>query len=864
MLIQCTNPHCNVQLTVPDEMAPYGGTVICPQCQITLSIAPQSAPPAAGYSSGAPQHTASSVPSAASAPAAAGALPGPAARPGSGAGVLIAVAGGMLILAAAGAIIAWMLGTNNGKTGSEAEIAKLKQQVMELQNDLKDLAELQKQRDTLSNEIRRLQQDNNAKDAKIKELEQKVEFIAEWRKPDFVLVNPHSFAVALDYDQGADSFRVLARAEQAWAELAFKIAQKAQIPRIGVNPQLTRKVFAAATPGDLVSELLSKQIKRYWRVHKYVPVSPDIKAPDFVSFRELDGDKYRLGFHVGVDGEELLVQTIYPHPERIPRNRIVPGTARVGNGDKIKNTQEIDFLDYCVLKVAQLVQSPDDQVSYMAVGVSCKTDTLDEILEYSQRTDDTWIDDYFDFYARATQTPFRWDTRKEAARAFRIIARELEDEVYAKLNRLGVPTLEREEIGEVIAERERRFDEEFEARELPQLQTATHQLILEVEKAQNGGLYRLAVRLVSVDSGAVVFADSGDRVYPENKAPANFFLDVGQVYLVEFKGTGRPMVLPPAGGPMHLPPVRLEAPESEPPRVGYIEGAATGEVIRFRDLFAKEFQELPASVVARVTPISDLKQLPRPYQMRYLMWRIAQSTLPRAGRVFAIQGDRAKISLGRPAGLKVGERLSVLRVSSSPGEQFDTRTIQPMELAIRQVNDYDSEVYVAESGLEFLWAQGEVLLPDDVVFLKGAKDIIVAILAPRLNGTILPPEKAQQFKVLGPQQIEKLRFDTEIAGLNLANQIRAGLQKLSVKLIDVEPQALRNIQEAQKHASPSDLARAVGATHIIYGDIAPLTAFAQEQTYVLQLRIVDAKGQSPAFDFPRLDLNYTQLAAWRP
>ena len=61
---------------------------------------------------------------------------------------------------------------------------------------------------------------------------------------------------------------------------------------------------------------------------------------------------------------------------------------------------------------------------------------------------------------------------------------QIQDEAYAKLTRLGVPLLEREEMEAVIEERKLADGDEFETRSSAQLACATHMAIIELGPGQ--------------------------------------------------------------------------------------------------------------------------------------------------------------------------------------------------------------------------------------------------------------------------------------------------------------------------------------------------------------------------------------------
>src|SRR5262249_5705725 len=141
------------------------------------------------------------------------------------------------------------------------------------------------------------------------------------------------------------------------------------------------------------------------------------------------------------------------------------GSARKGLAERLQLEPDTDFLDLCVLSVAQKLGTPENSPRLVNLAVDVSVDTLEEFLALSKEPDTGWNDLFFDFVARARGETYRPDSRKAHARALRDAARKLNDELISRLSKFGIPLVEREEIDRVRAERNLAHQPDFEPRD---------------------------------------------------------------------------------------------------------------------------------------------------------------------------------------------------------------------------------------------------------------------------------------------------------------------------------------------------------------------------------------------------------------
>jgi hypothetical protein len=299
-----------------------------------------------------------------------------------------------------------------------------------------------------SDEIETLRRDNQDQKSNFEKLQQenqdlkeKVIFIDRWRRATFLVTDHNNHAAAIQVN-AAGGLEVLAKAEHPWVAYADRVAHKFRIPRFDRDPRLARKLVAEAPLGQSLEERLDVDLRKHWRIHKYVPPGPE-ETPQLVSFYDILQKQHRLGFYVAADSQGLTFHPVGNATEKIPRSRIEPGTALKAAPASLKLEPTTDFLDLCVLSIAQNLGTLENSPRLVTLAVNVSVDTLEEFLELSKEPDTSSNDIFFDFLARIRREPYRPDARKAHARSLRDAARELHDELVSRLSKCGIPLVER-------------------------------------------------------------------------------------------------------------------------------------------------------------------------------------------------------------------------------------------------------------------------------------------------------------------------------------------------------------------------------------------------------------------------------------
>jgi len=197
------------------------------------------------------------------------------------------------------------------------------------------------------------------------------------------------------------------------------------------------------------------------------------------------------------------------------------------------------------------------------------------------------------------------------------IASEIEDEAYAKLTRIGVGVLEREELRTILQERAMPglgagFDD---SKEYGLLACATHVAIIEIGPSARRGGCRVSVRLDDADTGEVVWADVRDRLIRRHESADRYLLDFGNLVVINSnRYRGRTDT---AG--LHLSPIDRESTEQLLARVAYAEPSGDSRFVRIRDLFSSQSQVVERSRVDAATSktVESIEDIPPAQLMRY-------------------------------------------------------------------------------------------------------------------------------------------------------------------------------------------------------------------------------------------------------
>nr|MBC8290225.1 DUF4339 domain-containing protein [Planctomycetota bacterium] len=268
--------------------------------------------------------------------------------------------------------------SENDKSDSRADA--LHEELEGERDDIRDeIKDLKKERDTLEEKNRKLDQENEKLEKEINQLVSRLDTIRKWETADFVMVNPTDYSLALRDTPAGMLLENKATGEAATDTIAA--SRGWDIPRIQDDRALTREIYNGVDVGDTLSPALASRVREYWRPYRFVPADPDAapKSLTYVSFRDAVTFENVVGFLSKADGDGIEYYTIGKEKNKLPYSRIPPGSARRGNAEDVLDTlSDMDFLDYCLLKVAQKLGTPgssgNPESGYRRVGVRVEVD----------------------------------------------------------------------------------------------------------------------------------------------------------------------------------------------------------------------------------------------------------------------------------------------------------------------------------------------------------------------------------------------------------------------------------------------------------------------------------------------------------
>ncbi|MCA9125190.1 MAG: hypothetical protein H6822_18460 [Planctomycetaceae bacterium] len=377
----------------------------------------------------------------------------------------------------------------------EAHIKRLTVEIEQLKQENENLRQ---KLDQTQRELENIRMENLS-------LQEKVVMVQRWQKATFIVTSKRAAVGIQPIDQG--QFRVVTTAEYPHTDYVLHIARRLNIPRVFQADKIAM-ALSEEVGQQIVPEQLAYELRKFWKPHNFVRPGPGEDAT-FVTFKDLETDRQRVGFLLNVSEREVTFQPVAASIETVQRSRIESGTALKGNADRILADPGADFLDVCILRLAQHLSFDEAAPGWLTLAVDINVDDLEEEIARSRvgGVSDTKV---FDSNSLAGLAPYIGDTRTEPGRILRRYATYLQDEVGSRLSRLGIPVVEREELNQIIAERDLADTRSFEPRDYAGLVSASHVVMIDVDRPRNGGDFRLSVRLVTADTGNKIFEDNGD------------------------------------------------------------------------------------------------------------------------------------------------------------------------------------------------------------------------------------------------------------------------------------------------------------------------------------------------------------------
>lgn len=716
------------------------------------------------------------------------------------------------------------------------------QRILEEHNrKLQDEVErLRAQNDKIQNESQTLQGQLKELELETQQLQEKVVIVNRWRQAAFVLSTPRTAVGIHPIENG--QFRIVATAQYPQTEYITRVSEKLAIPRVVQNDRLAQQICETVQPDQTAPQQLADQLGKYWRVHKYVAPGKN-EQPTFVMFKDLAMNQSRVGFLLGVNNEALTFQPVGSNQEVIPRGRIQSGTARKGSAERLLAEPEADYLDVSILRLAQHLESEENVPGLLSVAVEVHTDALQEAIELSKEKDHTANDRCLDYLARIRNEPFRPDARKEPTRELRRFAAYLQDEIGARLARLRIPIVERQELQSILSERALSRSDSFEPSNHAKLHCASHLVVAEVDKPRQDGSFRVAIRLIEADTGTRLFEDNGELERKAVTTAERFSLNSGQLAVLgahASRGSKSPRN-------QMAPLFARNWPDKGRPseRIVVLE-TDVNNVARYRELFSHELHAMPGES-CNIQPLPNVasNMVPTCQQLRLITWQVANAVLPAAGRIAVVNGDRVTLSIGSGQEVKKGDRFKVVRIdkrSDSPDDAHRYSTsVLPFSLRADVASGSHTIAYIDQSGLDQLWSDTGVR-SGDLVLRDGAKDAIVYLDRLIPDRILLSKGAAIQYNLLKPAQVSRLNDTMSHFAEGLQNALSAALEKLGITCV----------------ASPES------ATHVVCGGIAPIKGNSNDTTFCVQLHVRKPTSQQNVATILPIELNTEQVANWRP
>ncbi len=668
--------------------------------------------------------------------------------------------------------------------------------------------------------------------AERQELQAKQLLTQTWRKVTFVLLSART---AVGIEAHGSDFTVQAVAHYPDTEYVARLVQKFSIPCITQDDLLTEKL-GRLRPGESVPNDVIPQLTKFWCRHKYVPVDRQ-DAGNFVVFHDMEHNSARLGFLVSVGSDSLTFQSVAQRPEIIRRERIKSGSARTGDAARIKSEPAIDFLDLCVLRVGQQLQSAENTPGFQAVALKIQVDELEEALKLSKQLDNTWQDHWFDYVARTYKVPYVRDQRKEPARVLREFSLGLEDQMRSRLNRLGIPLVEREELDSLVSERDLAKSKHFDERNYGKLHSATHVVMVEVGRPTGDGAFRVDIRLIDTHSGTILFEDTDDIGKPVSTLANTFNVQTGPLMVMTMR-TERSVHTPTRQKPLWL--GSLDSTPS-PTRLVRLESSNSTEHVYY-DLFDRTRHVVPAGAANMVAPAAG--KMPRDEKLRWMAWQISNSVLPTAGKVTMINGERVTFNIGSSQGIVRGDVFQVMRGASADTESFAS-SIMPVEIRADEVSSQHSSGVVLTSEVSKLWNELRVS-EGDLVLRRGSSDATVQLVSPVTDFRHWPADVTRRVNGWGPNQLMRLKQKLSTFGKSWVDRTTTGLQQVGVS----------TASEGESNGSR--------ITHQVHSFVAPLSPNTECSQFSVRFEIKDAASGKLLQSVGPISLAESEVFDWRP
>ena len=694
-------------------------------------------------------------------------------------------------------------------------------------DDIRDeIKDLKKERDTLEEKNRKLDQENKKLEKEINQLVSRLDTIGKWETADFVMVNPTDYSLAMRDTPAGIVLENKATGEAATDTIAA--SRGWDIPRIQDDRALTREIYNAVDVGDTLPTALASRVREFWRPYRFVPADPDAtpNSLTYVSFRDAVTFENVVGFLSRADGDGIEYYTIGKEKKKIPYSRIHPGSARQGRAEDVLDTlSDMDFLDYCLLKVAQKLGTPgssgNPESGYRRVGVRVEVDIPTVKKAFGSATDKALNslihpDHPFVTFFALMGKKHNFDRVMKSSQ--QELALYVRDEILSKLTAMDIPVFEDNGSWNPLDP----FDVVMNQL---QLANGTHAVSVKLKDATHGGQFHLSVRLHDA-TGTIIWAGDGERdkerlLGSVPNANYQYHVNSGTTSLIYLKKDHAEGFIGQEEPPV-VEPLKVRSAKERYSHLVYLETPPDSPVLTYRTLFSKDTQTVEREHVEKIVPVTDIKQVPIEHLMRYLVSQIASRSLPPAGRVLDInhEANHAVISLGRRHGIDSGDRIRILRVSKKIESLYDKgsyglhvpggEALLPTNVVVSEAGDDYSRVVFADSGFEDVWPENVPIQKGDLVVGRVDGSQVLAVVSP-----LLIPPAPNIITMVGlnkPIVQQKFTADGRATSVRFAQLLQSGLTRVNVPVVETKYTSARYNRAPEPIIPPE-------ATHRVYGTI---------------------------------------------
>jgi hypothetical protein len=636
--------------------------------------------------------------------------------------------------------------------------------------------------------------------------------LEEWSKMSFVLVNGQIAVVGIRETENGAAMRVVTKATGTEASEALRIVRNAAVPRIDRDRRLSRDVYRNVDEGEQVTAAIEERIRGYWKPYTFVKRPDGASDTRFVHFQELSSGSLRFGLFLGFEDDKLRYQPVGKRAVLVERDYVDRKTAKIESGPRMAQTLPVAaFLDYCILNMALALNS-DSQTrrqdvdgkpntkqaegnsTYVRVAVHVDAAALRNDVEIYRKAIDanrsrksptesrdvkTSINRIRKFanvltvlagWSRPDAENFLLNVTKESE--LRKAAGVLEDQVFEKLVRLGIPILEREELEAVVMDDSELSPGTAEIRRRVGQANATHLISIELSPSNSANAaYRLSVRLTDVDNEVVKWAGEGDRFASRIELTQSFHLNSGRLATVTV--------------PQRL---RLDnknaAPNSDKRRksvggqtsfVAYVAPSEKATEWSVREIGTSIPIKLQKSSVKNIKYIESGLDVPWRLSLNYAMAMIQSALLPPAGPIISVDKNVYIVGIGKRHGLRGGEQLYVVRANNSAQRPKDgVQEYLPVTLSVVEASDDRSRAVVGKTGFETWWPNTQIQ-KNDIAVVRRNGDLVVGV---------------ETCELVDPDTVifTKFNFKNSVVRARLINETRQAAKRLQAyietKLLD--------------------------------------------------------------------------------